>query len=600
MRREMQVAQRLWPLTEDYRWIALTTVGLGILASLSEGIGISLMIPLLQSLELESFKTTQPQGWVGFLERPLQEFSADHRLIIISVAITIAILLKNVLAYINKALFSWFSQRVGHQLRSKIFSQILNIHYTYIETKDSGALLNILATESWQVSSALEMLVNIVISACTLVVFALILFLLSWRLTIVVGLVTLLISALGRRLTRQAKVLGQQAVKTNSELAVLMCEGLMGMRTIRSFSREGYEQTRFDQVSEKVKDIFWRIELLYSMVDPLHEGLSTFLVVGVLVFSLLRDPSTLSAILTFMFMLYRLQPQIKLIDLYRLKLLAAEGAIDTVMGFIETQDKPYPALGYRPFDRLQQSITFDRVGFRYGASNSPALRNLSLQILSGKTTALVGPSGAGKSTLINLICRFYDVTAGEICVDGYSLNSLDLRDWRSRIAIVNQDIHIFSTTIRENIAYGRLEASDQDILTAAKQAHAHEFIADLPLGYDTPVGDRGFRLSGGQRQRIALARAIVRDPDILILDEATNALDTLSEHLIQAALEKFSRDRTVIVIAHRLSTIEQADKIVVLDKGEIVEQGTLSQLLSHKGLFNQLYQLQYRHALPNS
>lgn len=594
------MTQRLWPLTEGYRWIALTTIGLGILASLSEGIGISLLIPLLQSLNLESFQPAHDSAWVGFLERPLLGFSADHRLLIISVAITVAILLKNVLAYANKALFSWFSQRVGHQLRSKIFSQFLNVHYTYLETKDSGALLNILATESWQVSTALEMLVNIVVSLCTLVVFALILFLLSWRLTIVVGLVTLLISAIGRRLTRRAKVLGQQGVQANSELAILMCEGLMGMRTIRAFSREDYEQRRFNRSSNSVKRVFWRIELLYSMVDPLHEGLSTFLVVGILVFSLLRDPTTLSAILTFMFMLYRLQPQIKLIDLYRLKLVATEGAIDAVMGFINTQDKPYPVIGYKPFSGLHQSIIFKDVSFHYSKSDLPALRNLSLEILSGGTTALVGPSGAGKSTLINLICRFYDTTAGEICVDGHPLNSLNLRDWREHIAIVNQDIHIFGTTIRKNIAYGRLEASDEDIVMAAKQANAHEFIADLPLGYDTPVGDRGFRLSGGQRQRLALARAIVRDPDILILDEATNALDTLSEHLIQAALEKFSRDRTVIVIAHRLSTIEQADKIVVLDKGEIVEQGTLSQLLSHKGLFNTLYQLQYRHALPHS
>ena len=600
MRRELQAARRLGPLTEGYQWIALTTIGLGILASLSEGIGISLLIPLLQSLDLETFQPAHSSAWIGFLERPLLRFSADHRLLIVSVAITVAILLKNVLAYANKALFSWFTQRVGHQLRSKIFSQLLNIHYTYLETKDSGALLNTLATESWQVSTALEMLVNIVVSICTLVVFALILFLLSWRLTLIVGLVTLLISAIGRRLTRRAKVLGQQGVQANSELAVLMCEGLMGMRTIRAFSREDYEQSRFDRSSNSVKTIFWRIELLYGMVDPLHESLSTFLVMAILVFSLLRDPTTLSAVLAFMFMLYRLQPQIKLIDLYRLKLVATEGAINAVMDFIDTQDKPYSVIGYRPFSGLHQSVIFKNVSFYYRKSDLPALQNLSLEIPSGKTTALVGPSGAGKSTLINLICRFYTATAGEIWVDGNRLNSIDLRAWREHIAIVNQDIHIFGTTIRKNIAYGRLEASDEDIITAAKQANAHEFIANLPLGYDTPVGDRGFRLSGGQRQRLALARAIVRDPDILILDEATNALDTLSEHLIQEALERFSCDRTVIVIAHRLSTVEQADKIVVLDKGEIVEQGTLSQLLSHKGLFSKLYQLQYRHALPHS
>jgi subfamily B ATP-binding cassette protein MsbA len=249
---------------------------------------------------------------------------------------------------------------------------------------------------------------------------------------------------------------------------------------------------------------------------------------------------------------------------------------------------------------LERGITFEQVCFRYGASRSSALNNLSFQIDAGKVTALVGPSGAGKSTLINLICRFYEATAGEIYADDVPLTQIDIQNWRSHIAIVNQEIHIFDTTVKENIAYGRLDATEADIVMAAKQAHAHEFIVELPLGYDTPVGDRGLRLSGGQRQRLALARAIVRDPDILILDEATNALDTLSEHLIQQALDQFSRDRTVIVIAHRLSTIEQADKIVVLDKGEVVEQGTLSQLIDNNSLFNKLYQLQYRHALPHS
>lgn len=600
MKKEIRLVRRLWSLISAYRWIALSILGLGILASLAEGIGISLIIPLLQSLESETFQTTQQSGLISLLESPFVGFPPEQRLVIIAITIVIVTLLKSVLVYANKALFSWFNQQVGHQLRTKIFHQLLHLHYTYLQTKDPGQLLNFLATESWQVSRALEMLVNITISGCTLVVFTVILLWLSWRLVLLVSLLALVISVIVQRVTSRGKILGQQAVESNSQLTILMHEGLMGMRTIRAFSREDYEQKRFNRASKQVKQVFWQMNLLYDLVDPLHEGLSTFLIMGVLVFLLLKDPTSISAILTFMFMLYRLQPHFKLIDSYRVNLLTTDGAIKAVMEFIEQENKPYGLSGTVTFSGLKREINFEQVNFYYAQDDLPALRNINLHIPCGKTTAFVGPSGAGKSTLINLLCRFYDVTTGEITVDGVSLKDLNLKDWREKIAIVSQDIHIFSSTIRDNIAYGKLEATEAEIIAAAKHANAHDFIVNLARGYDTPVGDRGIRLSGGQRQRLALARAIVRNPDILILDEATNALDTLAENLIQEALKVLSKNRTVIVIAHRLATIEQADQIVVLDGGEIVERGNLSQLLQNQGLFNQLYQLQYKHALSNS
>ena len=245
---------------------------------------------------------------------------------------------------------------------------------------------------------------------------------------------------------------------------------------------------------------------------------------------------------------------------------------------------------------MQQAISLEAVSFRYNSQDPDALRDISLRIPKGKTTAIVGSSGAGKSTLINLICRFYEVSAGEIYADGCPLREFDLVSWRSCLAIVSQDLHIFSTTIRENIAYGRFDATEAEIITAAEQANAHEFIVQLPQGYDTKVGDRGVRLSGGQRQRIALARAIIRNPEILILDEATNALDTISEHLIQEALNNLTQNRTTIAIAHRLSTIENADRIIVLDKGKVIEQGNLQQLLQLDGIFARLYRLQYHNS----
>ena len=263
------------------------------------------------------------------------------------------------------------------------------------------------------------------------------------------------------------------------------------------------------------------------------------------------------------------------------------------MSFLNRSDKPYIRSGRSPLLGLKQAISFESVAFHYNPQDNLALQDISICIPQGKTTALVGPSGAGKSTIISLICRFYDVTSGEIYVDGCPLRELNLADWRSRIAIVSQDVHIFSTTVRENIAYGRLEATESEIIEAARLANAHEFISQLPQGYDTKVGDRGIRLSGGQRQRIALARAIVRNPEILILDEATNALDSISENLIQEALNTLSQNRTVIVVAHRLSTIKHADQIIVLEDGRVIEQGKLQHLLKLNGLFARLYRLQH-------
>ena len=600
MRQEIQIVQKLWELVFAYKWVGPVIIILGFLASLAEGIGITLMIPLLKSIESNTFQAAAHEGLINLIQRPFLILSPKDRVAIIAVAITVAILIKNALFYTNKALFSWFNQEVGNQLRGKIFQQLLNIQYTYFQKKDSGELFNLLATESWQVSRALEILLNIIISLCTLIVFTILLLLMSWHLMVLIIILNFLISVIVQKVTNQAKNLGTQAVKLNSQLSALMYEGLIGMQTIRAFGRENYEQKRFETALGHIKKIFWKLELLYGLVDPLHESLSTLLVIGVLLFSLLRNPSAISAILTFMFMLYRLQPHIKLIDSYRVNLLATEGAIDAVSGFITSKNKPYPVLGYLPFSGLKEGIAFQSVSFYYPECNLPALKKISLQIPSGQTTALVGPSGAGKSTLINLVCRFYEAMEGEIKVDGVSLQALNRQQWREQIAIVSQDIHIFSATIRENIAYGRLDASEDEIITAARQAHAHEFISQLELGYGTPVGNRGLRLSGGQRQRLALARAIIRNPEILILDEATNALDTLSENFIQEALARFSDQRTAIVIAHRLSTIEKADQIIVLNQGEIEEQGTLQELLNNQGLFHQLYQLQYHHALPYS
>jgi len=268
-----------------------------------------------------------------------------------------------------------------------------------------------------------------------------------------------------------------------------------------------------------------------------------------------------------------------------------QGSLDMIQQLLRTDNKPYLQNGYRAFGGLQRAIELRTVDFGYDAQ-SIVLKDVTLTIEKGKTIALVGSSGAGKSTLADLIPRFYDVTQGNILLDGVDLREFDINSVRRRMAIVSQETFIFNASIRENVAYGSEGATQVEVEAAVQMANADEFIRDLPDGYDTVLGDRGVRLSGGQRQRIAIARALLRNPEILILDEATSALDSVSERLIQASLEKLSVGRTVIAIAHRLSTIANADKVVVMDQGRIIEQGTYQELLAQRGKLWNYHQMQ--------
>lgn len=590
--KELAVIKQLLPLIRLYPWAIPAIVVLGVLASLFEGLGISLFIPVLQTLMQDEPPSGASGSLLQHLLRLTENIPANDRLWMLPTIILGCILIKNGFSYSNVVLSAWLNSRISHRLRSQVFQQLLSVSNSYLAMQESGRLMNTLAGETWRVGQAVTALIQLITTVCTTVVYTTLLLLISWRLTLVIGIVMGGISLTIQFITRQIKTLGQKAVEINADLGVRMYEGLTGMQTIRAFGREPYEQRQFDRASARVQNIMLRLDMLSGMVQPLYEVLSALLVLTILVLGLLQDRAALPTMLTFLFMLYRLQPQMQQIDGYRTKLQSMAGSIEDVLSLLDRSNKPYLRSGSIPFRGLQQQMSLQSVSFYYPNQEEPALNALSLTIPAGKTTALVGPSGSGKSTLVNLICRFYDPNEGEIWIDDHPLPSLELCSWRSHIAIVSQDIHIFNASVAENIMYGRLEATRSEIIEAAKQAHIHELIQELPQGYDTPVGDRGMRLSGGQRQRIALARAIVRNPNILILDEATNALDSISEHLIQEALDLFSRDRTVIVVAHRLSTIEHADQIVVLKNGHIVERGNRDRLLHQKGLFAQMYQLQ--------
>lgn len=588
--KEFRNVKTLFPVLRVYPWGLPALVGLGLLSSLAEGIGIGLFIPLLHNLK-PTHTAVQTGNWLvdGF-RQVFNGVAPAQRQSIIALCLFASIFLKAALAYSNKMVFDWLDVHIGHRLRCGIFEQLLTVSYRFLENSESGRLLNALTTETWRTSDALGILVHIIITLCTLMVYTALLLFISWKLTLVVTVISLLISLLVYHLTRRARSLGERVTGINAVLANRMVEGIEGMKVIRAFGRESFEKERFQHVSGLLSNVLIKLELIAGMVSPIYEILAAALMVTLFLLSM-RHPADIPVLLVFLFVLYRLQPKIKQLDEARVSLASLSAAAQEVISLLDTSDKPYIRSGTTPYRGLQHAIAFDHVTFRYNPADKPALQNVSITIPAGKITAIVGPSGAGKSTLIKLLLRLYDVTEGCIYLDHCPLPDVLLAAWRQRVACVSQDVFMFNATVRENIAYGRLEATDAEIIAAAKQAAAHDFIVALPEGYDTRVGDHGVRLSGGQQQRIALARAIVRAPEILILDEATNALDSISERLIQEALDTLSQTCTVIVIAHRLSTIDQADHIVVLREGCVHEQGALQQLLQRDGLFAELYRL---------
>jgi ATP-binding cassette, subfamily B, bacterial MsbA len=576
-----------------HTWAFPVIVVVGLLQSLSEGFGIGLFIPLLRGL-VGTPQASAGGGWLGArMEAIFQHVPADNRQAVIAASLFAVVLATALLAYAHGRLFTWFDGSIAHHLRRRIFSQLLTVGFGIIERDRSGRLLNVLASDTWRTSEALKILVHLTISATTVAVYIALLVLMSWRLTLVVAVGTLLVSGVVRLFTKGVRELGERVTQDNSELAHRMVEGIDGMRVIRAFGREPYEQNRFDAASDRLRRAILRMGRIEGAVHPVHEILMASLLLAVL-FVTVRSATDISVLLVFVFVLYRLQPRVRDFEACRVRLAALGASVDAVTSVLDTAGKEYVHSGTIVHPGFDKAIVFDHVSFQYEQDSELALADAAFSIPAGRTTAFVGPSGGGKSTVIKLILRFYDPTSGRILIDGRPLPDFDLESWRRQIAVVGQDGYLFNATVRDNIKYGRLDACDDEIVDAARRADAHAFIEQLPNKYDTVLGHHGVRLSGGQQQRISLARAIVRNPRILILDEATNALDSISEQWIQETLAKMKDDRTVIVIAHRLATIEQADQIVVLEKGRVSERGTLRELVVRNGLFATMYRLQHR------
>jgi subfamily B ATP-binding cassette protein MsbA len=428
-----------------------------------------------------------------------------------------------------------------------------------------------------------------------LLVGVVVMFSLSWQLAIVAGLVPPLVVGVAALVTRPLRPAARQAQDKAAELGERLQENLAGIREVVAFGQEAAQRQRFATTMGELFRLRWRVTLIDTTIRTGQELFSlalTVVVLGYGAYLVIQGETTLGTVIAMRTLfLVLLRPAGQVFGLVP-ALQRTLGAADRVYGFLDEA----PRVEERPVAHLPHpttgAVSFDDVSFAYEPGH-PVLRDVSLAARAGEVIALVGPSGAGKSTLASLIARFYDPTAGCVRLDGVDLRDLPLAELRSQIGMVFQDTFLFSATVRDNIAFGRPGATDDDVVAAAQAANAWEFIERLPNGLDTEVGERGMHLSEGQRQRLAIARALLRDPRILILDEPTSALDARSEQLLQGALDALVRGRTTFVIAHRLATVRRADRIVVLDQGRIIERGSHNQLLQAHGLYRELFTLQF-------
>jgi subfamily B ATP-binding cassette protein MsbA len=579
--REAVIIRNLWRLLRPSPFWMAAAVLLGALSSLSEGIGITLFIPVLNAVGQSSLTAGLPHSLQSLL--PV----GNRGLAFYIFLIFGLIVLKNILICSNRALLSRVEGQTGHLLRCRIFSELMNAGCAFWDRRDPGKVLDTLANESWRASQALQLLSGSLLYSCTVLVFTALLFLVSWRLTSLVVIGLLAISALLRRASGPVKKMSEEAVEVNAGLGARMWDGVAGIRTIQAFSLQRVKERGFAEASDRVRASFLKLELLSGFVPPASEILFVALLLGVLAWQL-PGAGSVPATLVFLLLLFRLQPNVSLLQSCLVALTGVAGPVDDVAELLDPAGKPKLESGTVRFDGLKESVFFHAVSFSYEGEPRPALDNVNVRIPAGKLTVIAGSSGAGKSTFAHLLCRFFDVTKGSIEIDGRRFTDLDLESWRSRVALASQDTHLFSTTVRENIALGRSGATEAEVIEASIRAGAHGFIQELPDRYDTAVGERGMRLSGGQRQRIALARALIRKPDILILDEATNALDGLMERAVLETLADFKTSATVIVITHRPDTIIFADHAIVLEAGKVIEEGSPEYLINKRGRFYDL------------
>ena len=516
------------------------------------------------------------------------------KLNLIVVAIVFLFFIRGIAVYGQTYSMAFVGQRVVIDLRESIYRKLMSLSQPYFDRNKTGVIMSKLTNDVTALQTAIvDNLVTAVTEGVMLIASLVSMIYLDWKLTLLTFIIVPLVLGVTNVFGKRLRLAGHEVQGRIADITAFLQETISSIRVVRSFVRERFEVDRFNVENVKNFRAAMRATRLTSMLTPMVE-FSAAIAIAVIIwyggYSVIEGEISSGSLIAFLIYAINLSNPVKrLSQVYgtiQKSMAAGERIVELLDSPVDVEEKAN-AIALPP---VKGNVVFHDVSFSYG--DKPALDKVSIEAKEGEIVALVGPSGAGKSTVINLIPRFYDITNGAITIDGFDVRDVTLDSLRNQVGIVPQETQLFNMSIRENILYGRLDATEEEVYEAAKAANALEFIEKMPDGFDTMVGERGSSLSGGQRQRIAIARAILKNPRILILDEATSALDTESEKIVQEALERLMQGRTAIVIAHRLSTIRNAHKIYVLQQGRVVEVGSHEELLTQNGVYQHLHTVQ--------
>lgn len=516
---------------------------------------------------------------------------------LIAVGILVVMFTRGVFYYGQSYLVSYVGQRVIIDVRSVLFRKFQRMPMAYYDKQQTGTVMSYITNDVSAMQSAIvDNLIELVTESSILIGSLAMMIYLDWKLSLLtlmtIPLVGIAMRIFGRKLKSSSAVIQERM----ADITSLLQESISAIRVVKSFVRETYEIKRFEEQNWRNFQAAMKNVKLSSLLTPTVEFLAAIAVTFIVWFGgyeVVNGVITAGELVAFLTYAVNLANPVKRLSRVYAAIQRAMAAAERVFYVMDLDEKIRDLPDAKPLPPIKGTVEFDDITFSY-KEGQPALQHISLKAEPGQMIALVGPSGSGKSTIANLIPRFYDVDSGTIRIDGHDIRQVTADSLREQIGLVPQETMLFSTSVMENIRYGRLDATDEEVIEAARAANAEEFIKDLPEGYDTKLGERGLNISGGQRQRLAIARAILKNPRVLILDEATSALDTESEKIVQDALDKLMVGRTSFVIAHRLSTIFGADQIIVIENGHVREHGTHEELLAAGGLYSNLYHIQFR------
>ncbi|MCF6268099.1 MAG: ATP-binding cassette domain-containing protein [Melioribacteraceae bacterium] len=601
-----------------WKHLGLAVVSIFMFAMMN-GLSIYLTIPLLDTLFNQSNsdviqKVSNPSStsllpeWlinsVNSIKQTFQESilsgSIDEVLFKISLLIVLAFILKNIFSYISNYFIAHVEQGIIRNLRDDLFKHILKLPLSFFKNEKSGDIISRFTNDvSILQQSITQVFLNVFQEPLTVLVFFGIAFSISWKLTLfsllIVPFSIIIIASIGALLRKLSYILQQKL----GALVTILHETISGIKIVKAFGKEDYEYSKFKEENQNYFKLIIKLIRIRNISSPSTEIVAVLLGAAILFFGgklvLVEHELKASEFMGFLFAIFQMMPSLKKMSQLNNKVQESIGAGMRIFEILDTSTSIQNIEKPLSLNSFKSELKFEDVTFSYSDSPEKILNKVSFTAMKGEIIAFVGSSGAGKTTLVDLIPRFFDPTGGKILIDGTDIKEVRIKDLRKYMGIVTQETILFNETVFNNIAYGLTDIPKERVIEVAKIANAHNFIEDMPNGYDTIVGEKGTKISGGQRQRLSIARALLKNPPIMIFDEATSALDNESEVLVQEAIEHLMKERTTFVIAHRLSTIRNADKIIVMDKGKIVQQGKHEELLADEtGIYKKLYELQFR------